>query len=95
MDLLLDKGGPEVVRARDTRGDLPLHMAAQQAHPMCTYKLAVSCTASCMAKNKVGHSPIDVAAAAGRGEVLNAMLLACSGATRCLVVVAARAPECS
>jgi hypothetical protein len=32
-----------------------------------------------MAKNKAGHSPIDVAAAAGRGEVLNAMLLACSG----------------
>lgn len=38
-----------------------------------------ACTASCMAKNKAGHSPIDVAAAAGRGEVLNAMLLACSG----------------
>jgi hypothetical protein len=40
VDLLLTKGGPEVVRARDNRGDLPLHMAAQQGHPMCTYNLA-------------------------------------------------------
>jgi ankyrin repeat protein len=37
---LLTKGGPEVVRARDNRGDLALHMAAQQGHPMCTYNLA-------------------------------------------------------
>lgn len=40
VDLLLTKGGPEVVRARDNRGDLALHMAAQQGHPMCTYNLA-------------------------------------------------------
>jgi ankyrin repeat protein len=40
VDLLLSKGGPEVVRARDSRGDLPLHMAAQQGHPMCIYNLA-------------------------------------------------------
>ena len=39
VDLLLDKGGSEVVRARDARGDLPLHIAAQQGHPMCTYNL--------------------------------------------------------
>lgn len=38
--MLLDKGGSEVVRARDSRGDLALHMAAQQGHPMCTYNLA-------------------------------------------------------
>jgi hypothetical protein len=40
VDMLLDKGGSEVVRARDSRGDLALHMAAQQGHPMCTYNLA-------------------------------------------------------
>jgi hypothetical protein len=40
-----------------------------------------------MAKNMAGHSPIDVAAAAGRGEVLNAMLLACAGAVGVWVTV--------
>jgi len=45
VELLLEKGGPEVVRARDTRGDLPLHMAAQQGHPMCTYNLTKVCIA--------------------------------------------------
>lgn len=40
VDMLLDKGGSEMVRARDSRGDLALHMAAQQGHPMCTYNLA-------------------------------------------------------
>lgn len=49
-----------------------------------------ACTVSCMAKNKAGHSPIDVAAAAGRGEVLNAMLLACSGGCAWLLVQSVR-----
>ena len=40
-------------------------------------------------KNKRGQSPIDVAAAAARGEVLNALLLACAGDGKSAVAVAA------
>jgi hypothetical protein len=32
-----------------------------------------------VARNARGQRPLDVAAACGRGEVLNAMLLACAG----------------
>jgi ankyrin repeat protein len=40
-------------------------------------------------KNKRSQSPIDVAVAGGRGEVLNALLLACAGEGSSTVAVAA------
>jgi hypothetical protein len=43
MDVLLEKGGAEVVRARDSRGDLALHLAAQHGHAMCTFNLTKVC----------------------------------------------------
>lgn len=45
--------------------------------------------ASCLVKNKRGCSPIDAAAAGGRGEVLNALLLACAGEGSSATAVAA------
>jgi hypothetical protein len=48
-----------------------------------------ACPASCLVKNKRNQSPIDVAAAGGRGEVLNALLLACAGEGSSTVAVAA------
>ncbi|WIA18218.1 hypothetical protein OEZ85_009690 [Tetradesmus obliquus] len=56
---------------------------------MCAYNLAKSCPASCLVKNKRGCSPIDAAAAGGRGEVLNALLLACAGEGSSATAVAA------
>lgn len=38
-----------------------------------------ACPAACLVKNARGQAPVDVAAACERGEVLNAMLLACAG----------------
>eukprot|EP00775_Hariotina_reticulata_P007788 gene7788-7986_t len=89
VDLLLSKGGQEAVRIRDANGDMPLHLAAQQGQPMCAYNIAKVCPACCLVKNKRGQSPIDVAAAAARGEVLNALLLACAGDGKSAVAVAA------
>ncbi|KIY96088.1 hypothetical protein MNEG_11874 [Monoraphidium neglectum] len=46
---------------------------------MCAYTVAKACPETCVARNARGQRPLDVAAACGRGEVLNAMLLACAG----------------
>jgi hypothetical protein len=48
-----------------------------------------ACPASCLVKNKRSQSPIDVAASGARGEVLNALLLACAGEGSSAVAVAA------
>lgn len=38
-----------------------------------------ACPAACLHKNARGQAPVEVAVACQRGEVLNAMLLACAG----------------
>jgi hypothetical protein len=40
VDVLLEKAGVEAVKVRDSNGDLPLHLAAQQGNPMCAYNIA-------------------------------------------------------
>lgn len=79
MELLLGAGAD--VMASDASGDTPLHFAAVHGHPMAAYSLAKVCPAACLARNARAQAPLDVAAACQRGEVLNAMLLACAGDT--------------
>ncbi|KXZ46695.1 hypothetical protein GPECTOR_41g659 [Gonium pectorale] len=66
-------------RVRDANGDLPLHFAAIHGHPMCAYNITKACPAACLTRNFRGQTPVEVAVACERGEVLNAMLLACAG----------------
>lgn len=66
-------------RARDLEGNVPLHLAASHGQPMCAYNIAKACPLSCLARNLRKQTPVDLAAACERGEVLNAMLLACAG----------------
>lgn len=47
-----------------------------------TCSIAKSCPASCLARNAKGQTPVDAATACERGEVLNAMLLACAGSSQ-------------
>ncbi|GFH16233.1 ANK_REP_REGION domain-containing protein, partial [Haematococcus lacustris] len=77
VDMLLAKAAD--ARCGDVNGDLPLHFAAIHGHAMCAYNLAKASTGSCLERNQRGQSAIDVAVACARGEVLNAMLLACAG----------------
>jgi ankyrin repeat protein len=50
VDVLLAKAGNDAVKVRDANGDLPLHLAAQQGHPMCAYNIAnVGTTAGVLA----------------------------------------------
>lgn len=51
--------------------------------------LLQACPASCLVKNKRGQTSIDLAATSARGEVLNALLLACAGEGKSTVAVAA------
>lgn len=47
---------------------------------MCAFQLASRAPEACLERDARGRTPVDVAAAApDRGEVLNAMLLACAG----------------
>jgi hypothetical protein len=46
---------------------------------MCVYAVTKADPPACAVRNARGQRPMDVAAAGGRGEVLNAMLLGCSG----------------
>jgi hypothetical protein len=48
VDVLLAKAGNEAVKVRDSNGDLPLHLAAQQGHPMCAYNIAKVSAAVCV-----------------------------------------------
>lgn len=48
-----------------------------------------ACPAACLVRNARGSTPIDTAAAAQRGEVLNALLLGCAHDGRSTVAVAA------
>eukprot|EP00878_Enallax_costatus_P008107 GHUV01008478.1.p1 GENE.GHUV01008478.1~~GHUV01008478.1.p1 ORF type:complete len:356 (+),score=151.08 GHUV01008478.1:628-1695(+) len=89
IDTLLAKGSSDAVRVRDINGDLPLHLAAQKGQPMCAYNIAKACPASCLVKNKRNQTPVVLAASAARGEVLNALLLACAGEGKSAVAVAA------
>ncbi|EFJ40619.1 hypothetical protein VOLCADRAFT_99563 [Volvox carteri f. nagariensis] len=66
-------------RVRDANGDVPLHFAAIHGHPMCAYNITKACPSTCLARNYRGQTPVEVAVACERGEVLNAMLLACAG----------------
>ena len=45
---------------------------------MCAYQLASRAPAACLERDGSGRTPIQLAAAGDRGEVLNAMLLACA-----------------
>ncbi len=88
MDLLLQRAAD--AKARDGNGDVALHFAAIHGHAMCAYNIAKACPASCLAKNACGQTPVDVAVACERGEVLNALLLACAGDGGELAVAAMR-----
>lgn len=59
---------------------------SDSAHRLPVVPSTQACTAACMAKNKAKLSPIEIAAATRQGEVLNAMLLACSGVCACACV---------
>lgn len=77
VELLLSAHGDPKVK--DINGDLPLHFAAIHGHPMCAYNISKSSPSTCLMKNARGLTAVDVAVACDRGEVLNAMLLACAG----------------
>ncbi|GLI70897.1 hypothetical protein VaNZ11_015921 [Volvox africanus] len=66
-------------RVRDANGDVPLHFAAIHGHPMCAYNITKAGPSTCLTRNYRGQTPVEVAVACERGEVLNAMLLACAG----------------
>lgn len=50
----------------------------QAGLPMAAYQVACQAPAATLLPNKKGHTPIDLAVASQKGEVLNAMLLACA-----------------
>lgn len=50
-----------------------------QTSPVTPPSNVQACPSSCLHRNERGESPADVAVTCERGEVLNAMLLACSG----------------
>ena len=53
----------------DRRGNVPLHFAASANCPMAAYAIAKSCPQSCLARNKAGKTPADLAKASNLGEV--------------------------
>ncbi|GAX79495.1 hypothetical protein CEUSTIGMA_g6936.t1 [Chlamydomonas eustigma] len=78
VELLLKRTDVDAA-VSDCNGDVPLHFAAIHGHPMAAYSISKARPDSCMMRNHRGQTPVDVASACDRGEVLNAMLLACSG----------------
>ncbi|BDA50422.1 probable Ankycorbin at N-terminal half [Coccomyxa sp. Obi] len=78
LDALMSR--PELeTDARDKAGDTALHLAAVNGFPMCAFNLTKAAPQTCLIANKAGQTAIDVAVSNDRGEVLNAMLLACAG----------------
>ncbi|GIL60397.1 hypothetical protein Vafri_14845 [Volvox africanus] len=77
VSLLLERHSD--TRVRDANGDVPLHFAAIHGHPMCAYNITKAGPSTCLTRNYRGQTPVEVAVACERGEVLNAMLLACAG----------------
>ncbi|KFM25021.1 Putative ankyrin repeat protein [Auxenochlorella protothecoides] len=77
VELLLERGADGSIQ--DEAGDTPLHLAAQAGLPMPSYQVCSKFPAACLAPDASGRTPVDLAVASSRGEVLNAMLLACSG----------------
>ena len=53
----------------DRRGNVPLHFAASANCPMAAYAITKSCPQSCLARNKAGKTPADLAKASNLGEV--------------------------
>ena len=45
--------------------------------------LTKACPQACLSQNNRGQTPVEAAVSGARGEVLNAMLLACSGSPSC------------
>lgn len=88
VDALLTRSADP--KSRDNNGDVPLHFAAIHGHPMCAYNIAKNSPGSCLVKNARGQTPVDVSVACERGEVLNAMLLACAGDSTAVAVKAMR-----
>ncbi|KAL0022409.1 hypothetical protein WJX77_009167 [Trebouxia sp. C0004] len=83
--LLEKKFDPEV---QDHNGDTALHLAAIHGCPMSAFNLTKAAPATCLTRNLKEQRPADVAKACERGEVLNAMLLACSGDATAVAVEA-------
>ncbi|DBA68766.1 TPA: hypothetical protein ACH3X2_013381 [Trebouxia sp. C0005] len=77
VERLLEKKFDPV--AQDHNGDTALHLAAIHGCPMSAFNLTKAAPATCLTRNLKEQRPADVAKACERGEVLNAMLLACSG----------------
>eukprot|EP00798_Chlamydomonas_sp_ICE-L_P024342 gene24342-9958_t len=88
VNTLLEKGADPL--SCDANGDVPLHFASIHGHPMCVYNISKVCASACIIKNKRGQTPVDVAASCERGEVLNAMLLACAGDGSAVAVLTMR-----
>jgi ankyrin repeat protein len=76
--------------AADNAGDTPLHLAASHGQPMVAYAITKARPDAPLARNARGQRACDVAAACGRGEVLNAMLLGCAGDGGAAAVAAMR-----
>lgn len=56
-----------------------MHGLMTSPSPLCAMPCPQACPAACLVRNGRGQTPVDVAVACERGEVLNAMLLACAG----------------
>ncbi|KAK2079373.1 hypothetical protein QBZ16_003064 [Prototheca wickerhamii] len=59
--------------------------------PMASYQVCSRDPDTCLVPNAAGQTPVDLAASTSRGEVLNAMLLACSGSNSDAALAAMRA----
>ncbi|KAI7835965.1 hypothetical protein COHA_010164 [Chlorella ohadii] len=93
VEALLECGAAEGwLLARDLDGGAtPLHCAVKSGVPMVAYQLAAKLPAACLEQDGKQQTPIQLASAADKGEVLNAMLLACAGHSTPAALSATRA----
>jgi hypothetical protein len=93
VELLMNKLPLEAAHAlcgaADSAGNTPLHAA--HASPLASFDLASAAPGACLARNAQGLTPVDLAAQRGCAEVLNALLLACSGSAAPAALASVRA----
>lgn len=78
MEELLEKGA-DPLAVDSPNEETPLHLASRAGLPMSCYQVCSKAPAAALRANAQGQTPVDLALASERGEVLNAMLLACAG----------------